>query len=55
MPTYDFTCKKCKNDFELVLSFREFEERKNMLCPRCGSKSIKQNLTPFYGKTSKKS
>lgn len=55
MPTYSYTCKKCKNEFELVLSFKEFESGKNLQCPRCGSRSIKQNLTMFYGKTSKKS
>jgi putative FmdB family regulatory protein len=55
MPTYSYTCKKCGNEFDLVLSFREFEEGKNLRCPDCGSKNIKQNLTLFYGKTSKKS
>ncbi|NIO16167.1 MAG: zinc ribbon domain-containing protein [Deltaproteobacteria bacterium] len=55
MPTYSYTCNKCKNEFELVLSFREFEEGKLARCPACKSKDITQNLTLFYGKTSKKS
>lgn len=55
MPTYSFMCQKCGNEFELILSFREFEGGTRLRCPACNSLKIKQNLTVFYGKTSKKS
>ncbi|RMG56983.1 MAG: zinc ribbon domain-containing protein [Deltaproteobacteria bacterium] len=55
MPTYTYECKKCGNEFELVLSFRDYEAKKDRRCPACGSKNIVQTLAPFYAKTSKKS
>jgi putative FmdB family regulatory protein len=54
MPTYSYACKKCGKQFQEVLSFREYAERKPK-CPKCGSRSIQQVLEPFYAKTSKKS
>jgi putative FmdB family regulatory protein len=54
MPTYCFDCRKCGHKFELILSFREFEEGKKK-CPKCGSRNIAQRLEGFYAKTSKKS
>jgi putative FmdB family regulatory protein len=54
MPTYSYACKKCGKQFQEVLSFREYAERKPK-CPKCGSRSIQQVLEPFYAKTTKKS
>ncbi len=54
MPTYSFVCRKCGHRFEEILSFREFDEQKRK-CPKCGSRSVAQQLESFYAKTSKKS
>lgn len=54
MPTYDYICNKCKKPFTMTLLFREHEKGKAK-CPRCGSGSVKQQITPFMTKTSRKS
>jgi len=54
MPTYEFYCTKCKKTVPLLLSLREFEKKKYK-CPSCGQKSLKQEITHFQTKTSKKS
>jgi putative FmdB family regulatory protein len=33
MPVYEYVCSKCKTEFELRLSFSEFD--RNQLCPKC--------------------
>jgi len=54
MPTYDYTCKKCKKSFTTVLTFSEYDKGKAK-CPHCGSGNLKQQITPFMTKTSRKS
>lgn len=54
MPTYDYICKKCKKPSTMIMSFREYEKEK-VKCPHCGSMSLKQQITPFMTKTSRKS
>ncbi|MFC1838121.1 FmdB family zinc ribbon protein [Thermodesulfobacteriota bacterium] len=54
MPFYDFLCEKCKKVFILTLSISEYE-KKNFKCPKCKSVNVKQQLTNFQVKTSKKS
>ena len=54
MPTYDFVCKKCKKTFTTSMSIREYERGKPK-CPHCGSGTLKQQITPFIAKTSRKS
>ncbi|NIS59535.1 MAG: zinc ribbon domain-containing protein [Proteobacteria bacterium] len=54
MPTYDYICKKCKKPFTAVMTIGEYERGKTK-CPRCGSNSLKQQITPFIAKTSRKS
>jgi len=54
MPTYSFKCKKCGHKFQVILSFKEYEERKRK-CPKCGSGSVEQVLETFFAKTSRKS
>lgn len=54
MPTYDYVCKKCKKPFTMTLTLDEYEQGK-VKCPHCGSGSLKQQVTSFMTKTSRKS
>lgn len=54
MPTYEFACRKCKKKFSLAMSISEYEKGKAQ-CPKCKSKDVKQQITPFQAVTSKKS
>lgn len=54
MPTYEFICEKCNKPFSLILSISEYE-KKNFRCPGCGNTDVKQQVTSFQTKTSKKS
>jgi len=54
MPVYDFLCEKCNRGFSLTLSLSEYG-RKDFRCPKCKSKRVKQQITPFQTKTSRKS
>jgi putative FmdB family regulatory protein len=54
MPVYDYVCKACKKSFELVLTLSE-HDKKNIKCPKCGSKKVEQEVAAFYAVTSKKS
>ena len=47
-------CEKCKKGFTLTMSFSEYE-KKNFKCPKCNSGKVRQQITPFQTKTSKKS
>ena len=42
MPTYDFKCVKCGNDFEEYLGFND--DRSKLKCPKCRSKKIERNF-----------
>ena len=53
MPTYDYICRKCKKPVTITLTLREYEEGKTK-CPHCGSVSLKQQITSFMTKTSRK-
>jgi putative FmdB family regulatory protein len=56
MPTYEFNCEKCGNQFVLILSMREYEkEQDRFRCPKCKSKKVKQAISSFTAKTTKKS
>jgi putative FmdB family regulatory protein len=54
MPNYDFVCEKCKKSFTVHLKVSEYE-RKNVRCPKCNSKKLRQQITSFQTITSKKS
>jgi putative FmdB family regulatory protein len=54
MPTYEFLCEKCKKPFTLILSISEYEKLKAR-CPKCKSVSVKQQISGFQVKTSRKS
>jgi putative FmdB family regulatory protein len=54
MPTYEYRCVKCKELFTVVMSISEYEKAK-VSCPKCGKGKVKQQVTAFQTKTSKKS
>ncbi len=54
MPTYEFACLKCEKPFTLLMSISEYEKRE-LQCPACESKEVKQQITAFQTKTSRKS
>jgi len=54
MPTYEFLCEKCHKAFTLVLSISEYGKG-NFRCPACKSQKVKQQITAFQTKTSRKS
>jgi putative FmdB family regulatory protein len=54
VPTYEFYCEKCKKNFNLILSISEYDKKK-FRCPKCKSEKVKQQVSLFQTKTSKKS
>ncbi|MFQ3675789.1 MAG: zinc ribbon domain-containing protein [Endomicrobiia bacterium] len=42
MPIYEYKCKKCKNDFELLLYQGEIP-----VCPKCNSKDVEKKFSVF--------
>jgi putative FmdB family regulatory protein len=54
MPTYAYLCEKCGADFTKIMSIREYGEAQ-VTCPKCKSPEVKQQLTEFISKTSRKS
>ena len=53
MPTYDYRCAKCRKLFLRVLSVKQ-HDIKRITCPKCASRSVKQEIKPFYAITSRK-
>ncbi|UCF31856.1 MAG: zinc ribbon domain-containing protein [bacterium] len=54
MPVYEFECKKCKEIFEVTMSIAD-SEKKKPACPKCKGKQVRQLLSTFSAKTSRKS
>jgi putative FmdB family regulatory protein len=54
MPNYEYLCKDCRVMFEKTLTLAA-HDRDPVSCPKCGSKNVVQEFTPFYAVTSKKS
>jgi putative FmdB family regulatory protein len=54
MPTYEYVCEACGEKFSLIKSFSEHEKAK-VACPKCESKKVKQQISTFVTKTSRKS
>ncbi|MCM8801254.1 MAG: zinc ribbon domain-containing protein [Candidatus Omnitrophica bacterium] len=53
MPLYEFQCKKCKENFEISCSLKEYEETKPS-CPKCKSKEVSRRISLFFAKTDSK-
>jgi putative FmdB family regulatory protein len=54
MPTYDYQCLACRKNFSVKLSIAEHGKQK-MNCPKCKSRKVKQQISLFIAKTSRKS
>lgn len=54
MPSYEFKCEDCKTIFTAQLTLADYE-KKNYRCPKCKSKKVRQQITSFQTKTSRKS
>jgi putative FmdB family regulatory protein len=54
MPTYEFLCGQCGEGFVRTMSLSEFESGK-VTCPKCQSDNVKQQMSSFNPKTSRKS
>jgi len=37
MPTYEYRCTDCENDFSLTASMSEYDDGLDSTCPDCGS------------------
>src|ERR671922_889859 len=44
MPTYDFTCNKCNQRFDIFLTYSEYG-KKTVTCAHCGSKDVRRRMT----------
>jgi putative FmdB family regulatory protein len=53
MPTYEFTCNACSEQFSQIMSFTERADT-TLTCPKCGSEEIEQRFTAISVKTDKK-
>jgi putative FmdB family regulatory protein len=54
MPTYEYRCQKCKEQFERIEHVAEHGKAK-LRCPKCGSQKVERVLSAFFAKTSRKS
>ncbi len=46
MPTYDYVCEACRNEFEHFQSIKDEPLRK---CPACGKKKLRRLIGPGAG------
>jgi len=44
MPTYEYRCTDCENDFALEASVAEYENSLDEDCPECGSRETTRRL-----------
>jgi len=54
MPTYDYECQDCKKKFTKILSISD-HGKGHIICPKCKSPKVKQSISAFTTKTSRKS
>lgn len=54
MPTYEYECQKCRKKFKVIQSISEHGKAKAS-CPKCKSARVKQSISTFTAKTSRKS
>jgi putative FmdB family regulatory protein len=54
MPTYEYECQDCKKKFTVIQSISEYGKTKAS-CPKCKSAKVKQSISLFTTKTSRKS
>jgi len=54
MATYEYRCEGCKKSFTLIRKISEHGKEK-VACPKCKSDNVKQQISGFQVKTSRKS
>ncbi len=54
MPTYEYECIYCKKKFSLSLHVSEHGKTK-VVCPKCKGNKVRQIVSTFITKTSRKS
>jgi len=54
MATYEYRCEGCNHKFSLVQRISEHGKAK-VTCPKCKGPKVKQQISPFQVKTSRKS
>ncbi len=54
MPTYSYRCEKCRKKFDLQMTIA-VHDKGSTKCPKCGSRSIRQQIASIGVITSKKS
>ncbi|MDI9570375.1 MAG: zinc ribbon domain-containing protein [Pseudomonadota bacterium] len=54
MATYEYRCEACKKSFTLIQKISEHGKTK-VTCPKCKSEKVKQQISSFLIKTSRKS
>jgi putative FmdB family regulatory protein len=54
MPVYEYACNECHTSFEVILTMKEHEEQE-IICPRCDSRNVEQDVADFVAVTSRKS
>lgn len=56
MASYEFHCRKCDLNFDLMFSFGQYRKKvKPIRCPNCNSTRVIRRISLFEVKTSKKS
>jgi len=54
MPTYEYKCLKCGEEFERTMTLGEHEKGERPTCPKCQSQDVEQLVASFQPVTSKK-
>jgi len=49
MPIYEYICNKCKEEFDALCGYKEYEQR----CPECESMNTTRKLSAPHGKVTK--
>jgi putative FmdB family regulatory protein len=58
MPTYEFICRDCGSEFEVITSIAEYERMKReqtVKCSKCGSTNVAPEIVAFEVHTTRKS
>ncbi len=58
MPSYEFICQDCHEEFEVIASLDEYErlkEKHRVKCTKCGSTNVTPEIVAFEVRTSRKS
>lgn len=54
MPNYEYQCENCRKEFSVHQSIAE-HDKADIKCPECSNDKVRQQISTFMVKTSKKS